>query len=212
MNDLIQQINQLLQDRTLLRHPFYILWSEGKLTLEALAGYSKEYYQLVKAVPECVGTIAKQAPESEQTAWRSNQAEEHSHIALWESFAQYICTATGTNFGDAYAGTPKTQQAVANFRALCSDYVEGAAAMYAFEKALPEISTTKVEGLRNFYNIQDESATTYFEVHAVVDIVHAQAWAEVLNKQLNTNQLFSVATRSLDAQHLLLDACYETYC
>ena len=51
MSDLIQKIDMLIEERSLLKHPFYQAWSEGKLTQDALAGYSKEYFQLVKAVP-----------------------------------------------------------------------------------------------------------------------------------------------------------------
>ena len=51
MNSLTQNIDRIIEERSLLKHPFYQTWSDGKLTREALVGYSKEYYQLVKAVP-----------------------------------------------------------------------------------------------------------------------------------------------------------------
>ena len=43
MNSLIQKIDRIIEERSLLNHPFYQAWSDGKLTHEALAGYSKEY-------------------------------------------------------------------------------------------------------------------------------------------------------------------------
>jgi len=49
MSYLIQKIDRIIEERSLLKHPFYQTWSDGKLTREALVGYSKEYYQLVKA-------------------------------------------------------------------------------------------------------------------------------------------------------------------
>ena len=52
MNSLILKIDQIIEERSLLGHPFYQTWSEGKLTRDALAGYAKEYFQLVKAVPK----------------------------------------------------------------------------------------------------------------------------------------------------------------
>ena len=45
-----ERIDGLLEQHSLLKHPFYQAWSDGKLEMESLAGYSKEYYQLVKAV------------------------------------------------------------------------------------------------------------------------------------------------------------------
>ncbi|NIP31398.1 MAG: pyrroloquinoline quinone biosynthesis protein PqqC, partial [Candidatus Dadabacteria bacterium] len=48
--NLIKRIDEMIEERSLLKHPFYEMWSDGKLTLESLAGYSKEYFQLVKEV------------------------------------------------------------------------------------------------------------------------------------------------------------------
>jgi len=62
MNYLIQKIDQMIEERSLLKHPFYQTWSDGKLTPEALAGYSKEYYQLVKAVPKFMEPLIKESP------------------------------------------------------------------------------------------------------------------------------------------------------
>ena len=52
-----ERIDGLLEQHSLLKHPFYQAWSDGKLEMESLAGYSKEYYQLVKAVPEFMNPL-----------------------------------------------------------------------------------------------------------------------------------------------------------
>ena len=54
MTLLMDQINGEIEKSSLLKHKFYQMWQEGKLTLDDLAGYSKEYYQLVKNVPHLV--------------------------------------------------------------------------------------------------------------------------------------------------------------
>ncbi len=61
---LAKKIDQLIEQKSLLKHPFYQMWSEGKLSKQMLAGYSKEYFQIVKAVPEFVATISQYAPQS----------------------------------------------------------------------------------------------------------------------------------------------------
>ena len=63
MNSLAKKIDQLIEQKSLLKHPFYQMWSDGKLSQQMLAGYSKEYFQMVKAVPEFVGQIAQFAPK-----------------------------------------------------------------------------------------------------------------------------------------------------
>ena len=63
MSYLIQKIDRIIEGRSLLKHPFYQAWSDGKLTRESLAGYSKEYYQLVKAVPVFMAQLMDHVPE-----------------------------------------------------------------------------------------------------------------------------------------------------
>ena len=49
LGNLIKIIDNEIGKRSLLNHRFYILWKEGKLTLNHLRSYSKEYFQLVKS-------------------------------------------------------------------------------------------------------------------------------------------------------------------
>ena len=57
MVSIIERIDAEIEQQSLLKHPFYQAWSEGKLTAEQLAGYSMEYFQLVKQVPILVENI-----------------------------------------------------------------------------------------------------------------------------------------------------------
>ena len=63
MVSLIDQINYEIEKYSLLKHDFYKLWQEGKLTLDHLAGYSKEYFQLVKIIPKMVENVLKNNKE-----------------------------------------------------------------------------------------------------------------------------------------------------
>src|ERR1700733_11805404 len=76
------ELNNLLEKYSLLKHPFYQQWSAGTLSKEALDGYVKEYFHLVKAVPEMVEKIYQTNPTAEV---KMNLEEEKSHIALWEN-------------------------------------------------------------------------------------------------------------------------------
>ena len=42
--NLIKRIDEMIEERSLLKHPFYQMWSDGKLSVDMLAGYSKEYW------------------------------------------------------------------------------------------------------------------------------------------------------------------------
>jgi pyrroloquinoline-quinone synthase len=210
MNSLAKKIDQLIEQKSLLKHPFYQMWSDGKLSKEMLAGYSKEYFQIVKAVPSFVGEIAKLTPQHMVDEIKANQQEEAEHIEPWAHFA----VSLGVENINAYPGLDKTNHAVSELSNLMTSLEAGAAAMYAFEKEIPKISHTKLEGLEKFYSITSNDATEYFRLHMEADIRHAATWEKILDNipEEKHDAFLAVAEKSLDAQNHLLDSCYESYC
>lgn len=207
----IQKIDQIIEERSLLKHPFYQMWSDGKLTQESLAGYSKEYFQLVKAVPEFMTPIIQQAPNSVITELVENQQEESEHIKPWINFAGELGISEDELI--RYSGLDKTQKAVSDLFELMNTFDGGACAMYAFEKEIPKISQTKLDGLSEFYQITNDKATQYFKLHTEADIRHTASWKNILEKSnADTNDLIQIAEKSISAQNLLLDSCYDEYC
>lgn len=201
----------MIEERSLLKHPFYQMWSDGKLTLESLAGYSKEYFQLVKAVPSFMSPIIEKAPESVKRELIDNQQEETDHIGPWIKFAGEL--GISENVLTKYEGLAKTKKAVSDLSDLMNTYDGGSCAMYAFEKEIPKISQTKLDGLAKFYGKTSEDATEYFQLHTEADIRHAAAWRTILETSTtNTEELIEIADKSISAQNLLLDSCYEEYC
>ena len=209
MSLLIQKIDELIEKHSLLKHQFYQMWSDGKLSQESLSGYSKEYFQLVKQVPSFVASVAKYAPQSNLDELRANQKEESEHIVPWTRFAKAL--GVPEKELEEYEGLEKTKKAISEMSSLMGS-IEGAAAMYALEKEIPKISQTKLEGLNKFYGITDYDATQYFELHKEADIRHAKTWQKILERNSQNENLLKIAEKSLLAQNLLLDGCYETYC
>ncbi len=211
MSSLIEKIDEMIEERSLLKHSFYQMWSDGKLSQESLAGYSKEYFQLVKAVPKFMTPIIEQAPESIVKELVNNQQEESEHIQPWIKFAGSL--GISQQELEQYPGLVKTQQAVLQLNSLMCDYASGSCAMYAFEKEIPKISQTKLDGLAEFYGITTDDATKYFKLHTEADIRHTAAWRNIL-ESVSTDQekLVQVADKSISAQNLLLDSCYDAYC
>ncbi len=211
MNPLIKKIDEMIQERSLLKHPFYEMWSDGKLSLDSLAGYSKEYFQLVKAVPSFMIPIIQQAPDFFVNELVENQQEESSHIKFWMKFAGAV--GISEDEIEKYQVLDKTRQAVSMLSSLMGTYESGACAMYAFEKEIPKISQIKLDGLAEFYGISSEEATEYFKLHTEADIRHAATWRKILEKSSqNPDELIQTADISISAQNLLLDSCYEAYC
>ena len=207
--NIVQKIDSEIEKRSLLKHSFYQMWSEGRLTVDHLQGYSKEYFQLVKAVPKFVEGIAK-GTDNQDIA--DNAKEEAEHVEPWVRFA----SALGVSRNDLvnYAGADKTNAAVAKMMGLASaSFEEAVAAMYAYEMELPKISRSKIDGLKKFYRMDSEDATKYFEIHEEADVRHAQVWREILQKIPADRQqgAFAAAVESLKAQNMLLDSVQEKY-
>ena len=214
MNSLTQNIDRIIEERSLLKHPFYQTWSDGKLTREALVGYSKEYYQLVKAIPIFMTQLLDYAPNSTYDELDFNQQEEFSHISLWQRFASGL----GINRNELknYEGLYKTNHAISGLHSLMSSFLSGSAAMYALEKEIPKISEIKLQGLAEFYGLTSEDVTKYFKEHMEADIRHTASWQKIIEQASEqyylTNVMIDAAERSLICQNILLDSCYEEYC
>ncbi len=212
-NLLIERIDYEIEKHSLLKHVFYQMWSEGKLTINHLQGYSKEYFQLVKVVPKFVENIFNViADPSLKRAVGQNLKEESEHIEPWIMFS----TAMGVQRNDltSYKGENETNMAVSSLSQLTERSLEEAvAAMYAYEKELPKISKSKIDGLKKFYGVQSNEATKYLEIHEEVDLRHSEVWKNILKTIPEDKQEYALnaAISSLEAQNKLLDSVYKNY-
>jgi pyrroloquinoline-quinone synthase len=212
---LVPRIDQEIEKRSLLNHPFYQLWSNGSLTRDHLQGYAKEYFQLVKAVPTFVGNVISSSlgiDGSTKRALYQNLNEELCHVEPWKKFA----VSLGINEKELvnYPGLPKTNNAVACLNELTRHSLEqAAAAMYAYEKELPKISRSKINGLEKFYGIASSEALNYFTIHEEADVRHAKTWSQLLGEVSRKGEVLALeaATASLKAQNRILDCVQEKY-
>jgi pyrroloquinoline-quinone synthase len=212
-NLLIERIDYEIEKQSLLKHVFYQMWSEGKLTINHLQGYSKEYFQLVKVVPKFVENIFNAiADPSLKRAVGQNLKEESEHIEPWIMFS----TAMGVQRNDltSYKGENETNMAVSTLSQLTERSLEEAvAAMYAYEKELPKISRSKIDGLKKFYGVQSNEATKYLEIHEEVDLRHSEVWKNILKTipEEKQERALNAAISSLEAQNKLLDSVHKKY-
>jgi len=205
---LVKRIDQEIERRSLLGHPFYQMWSDGKLSIESLQGYAKEYFHLVKVVPSIVERIAAQ---SDNDNIMTNLKEEREHIEPWVKFA--CALGVKRQELEQYEVAQKTRDSVNKLLDLASVFDEGVAAMYAYEAEIPKISRTKLDGLAKYYNITSDDATEYQRIHESVDVKHAAVWRSILEQLPTSRQeyAFNASVSSLIAQNMLLDAVYEKY-
>lgn len=180
-----------------LRHPFYVRWSEGTLTRDELALYAAQYAHAVQALADGTRHAADLAPDA-----RAHAAEEQAHVALWDDFSR----AVGS---EPAAPLAETSECVDAWSDPDRDLLPTLVALYAVEAAQPAISETKRAGLVDRYGFEPGRATAYFDVHAVRDVEHAregrEAIAERLDDDVDADALVAEAERALSANWRLLD-------
>jgi pyrroloquinoline-quinone synthase len=183
-----------------LRHPFYVRWSEGSLTREELALYAGQYAHAVSALAAGTRRAAHLAPGD--GLLDAHAAEEEAHVGLWHDFAR----ATGSHPAEPLAETADCTEAWSDSD---RDLLPTLVALYAVEAAQPAISETKRAGLVERYGFEPGPATAYFDVHAVRDVEHARegraAIAGLLDEGADLDALVAEAERALSANWRLLD-------
>jgi pyrroloquinoline-quinone synthase len=111
---------------------------------------------------------------------------------------------------------PAAEAMVKTFQSLTAQSVAtGLAALYAYESQQPDVSCTKMAGLREHYGITDSASLEYFQVHEAADVRHRQgerdALATCLEEGVSADILKDATRQALDAYWGLLDGvCAET--
>src|SRR6266403_5524740 len=56
-------IDRIVAERAMLSHPFYQAWTEGRLPLDTLRAYARQYFHHVEAFPRAVSAVHSQCPD-----------------------------------------------------------------------------------------------------------------------------------------------------
>lgn len=218
-NSFIKQLEKDIDKRHLSKHEFYQLWNEGKVSVEALQGYAQQYYKFVSEFPRFVSRVHSNTPyENDRIAILENLNEEEDknlpHAELWLRFAEGI----GVKRNKINAKSlPETSKMLTQLRGLASrNFVEGCAALLAYEAQIPDIAKLKMDGLKKHYDLNNARALEFFKVHSKVDVEHQKTWKKIIAKHAKTKgqraKIRKTLNSSLNAMWLMLDGVYREYC
>jgi pyrroloquinoline-quinone synthase len=210
MNQHLDKIDNDISEKHLLKHPFYLAWTRGQLSKEALTDYAKQYYHHVAAFPTYLSAVhAKCDDQATRKQVLSNLIDEEAgspnHPDLWKQFANGLGVK---DFDLASTGRePETENLINAFRSVCGEgsTTEGLAALYAYESQIPEICESKIDGLKKHYGFNDPKDYEYFSVHIEADREHSAAEREMLSAKID-NRNFESAKASVNR---VLDALWE---
>jgi pyrroloquinoline-quinone synthase len=144
-----QILDEIIDDKCLLKHPFYRAWNEGTLTVADLGRYASQYGEFIDTI----------ASGWEMAGDADVAAEERTHALLWTDFASALDAPR-----PATARLPEIEALVALANTSFADRPSALGALYAFEQQQPATAQSKLDGLRRHYALP-APAEVYFDVH-----------------------------------------------
>jgi pyrroloquinoline-quinone synthase len=210
MNQYLDKIDNDVAEKHLLKHPFYLAWTRGELSKQALTDYARQYYHHVAAFPTYLSAVHAQCDDqATRKQLLSNLIDEEAgspnHPELWKQFAQGL----GVNDIDLarIEKQPETKELIKTFRSACGQgsTAEGLGALYAYESQIPSICESKIEGLKKHYGFTKPEHYEYFTVHIEADRGHSAAEREMLSRYINERNFESVKA----SVNRVLDALWE---
>ena len=202
-----KELNNKLDKYHLLTHPFYqVFWNEGKLTREIIKDYAEQYYQHVKAFPRYISATHSICDDIEKRKillenLNDEENETRDHPKLWKNFA----AAMGADKDKIDSVIPDkfTKDMIDNFFSQArSSYAEGLASLYTYERQIPEIAETKIQGLKKFYGVNSKEGLEFFEAHKSADVVHRAECEKLLDSLSTKEQAKAEKASVLTARYL----------
>src|SRR5208282_6183703 len=189
---LTRTLDRMVEERSLLKHPFYLEWTRGTLERSRLRDYAIQYYPHVAAFPRYLSAIHSRCADiATRQALLENLIEEErgpeNHPELWLRFAEGLGVAR-----DRVTGATPTAAAaklVDTFTHLTRELpIEaGLAALYVYESQIPAVANAKIDGLRRFYGVAEDRTLRFFKVHEEADVWHARTGARLIEDHAERN-------------------------
>jgi len=193
-------IDSKVAERAMLKHPFYQAWTEGRLPLDTLRAYARQYFHHVEAFPRAVSAVHSACPNSDgRRMLAENLAEEEGieagkqdHASLWLMFAAGL--GTSEDAVRAQDLNDETQALIDIFHRLSrQSYAAGLGALYAYESQFPAVASAKIEGLIDRYGVKDEETLRFFRVHETADVEHSSVCRALLERLPEAEKAEAVA-------------------
>jgi len=189
MNTTSSLIDSKVAEKAMLKHPFYQAWTEGRLPIDTLRAYARQYFHHVEAFPRAVSAVHSACPDRDgRRMLAENLAEEEGieagkqdHASLWLMFAGGLGESAEAVRAQPLNG--ETRALIDTFRRLSrQSYAAGLGALYAYESQFPGVATAKIEGLIDRYGINDEETLRFFHVHESADVEHSAVCRSLLDR------------------------------
>jgi pyrroloquinoline-quinone synthase len=211
--ELLTRIDRLIDERHLLGHSFYRKWVAGTLPTEALQDYARQYYAFESTFPRILSALHSRSdrPDVRASLLDNLWDEEHgevNHAELWLRFAEGM----GVSRDDVRGAerNEATQALVDTYWNAASNapVAAGVAAVYAYERQVPQVAQAKIDGLKQRYGVTNGRTLGFFETHATLDVEHSEAERRIIADlgPADEDAVLASTSAALDAWWTFLDA------
>ncbi|MGE0601306.1 MAG: CADD family putative folate metabolism protein [Dehalococcoidia bacterium] len=208
------RIKGVLEEKSMLKHPFYTEWTTGELPIAKLQEYARQYYHFEASFPQFLSSIHSrtESPKIRQLLLDNLWDEEHgerNHPALWLEFAAAL--GVGEKEVTQAKLRPETQALVAHFNKTSREapLAEALGTLFAYEGQVPAIAWQKIKGLTEHYSFEPKQFE-FFSVHLVADIAHAGAEMDSIAMACDDEDgVVRAVDEACDLLLSFLDGCYD---
>jgi pyrroloquinoline-quinone synthase len=185
--DLMRRIDELIDGRHLLNHSFYRKWVAGTLPMAALQDYARQYYPFESTFPRILSALHSRSdqPDVRSALLDNLWDEEHgeaNHAELWLRFAEGLGMERQEVQHAERNDATRTLVDTYWWSAREAPVAAGVAAVYAYERQVPQVAQAKIDGLKQRYGIDDGRTLSFFETHAVLDVDHSDAERRIIGE------------------------------
>jgi pyrroloquinoline-quinone synthase len=210
---LIARIKDVLAERSLLKHPFYVEWTEGTLPKYKIQEYARQYYHFEAAFPRFLSAIHTRAESLEvrqlllDNLWDEEHGE-RNHPVLWLEFAE----ALGVAAADVTSAelNPGTAALIDHYMdaSRTAPVAEALGTLFGYEGQVPEIAWLTIKGLSDHYGFRPDEFE-FFSIHLVLDVAHAGAETEAIQRTaIDEDAVVHAVELACDRLHGFMDGCY----
>lgn len=212
LSALLQKLNQRIEERSILKHPFYQAWEQGKLTIEDLQRYAPQYRYVETEIARTFQALGRHFPDERQFAEIYRQ--ECEHVLYWMHF----CERLGLERLKV-RGTPALASTRALVGLLSEMYKLPSSALvsaYVIESQNPGVAQTKHQGMIKHFGFDpdapaDAEALAFFREHMEKDPHHAALLGEWIETSgVDENEELATADQVLEKVWEFLDGVSQT--
>jgi pyrroloquinoline-quinone synthase len=208
-----RRLRAILDEKSILKHPFYVEWASGRLPRAKLQAFVQQFYPFEVAFPRFLSAIHSrtESPAIRQLLLDNLWDEEHgerNHPALWLEFGAAL--GLGPEDIRMAALRPQTKALIEQFQAAAREapLAEALGTLFAFEGQVPQMSWQVIKGLTEHYGFEPRQFE-FFSVHLVADIAHAGAEMQAITESCTDEDALAAAVEAAcDRLLAFLDGCY----